>query len=473
MASAKLKFLSKDEIERVHTTSTRVLEEVGAQVNSEAAVKMLLDAGASMHENGRRVLIPEELVKASLDSAPEEIVLAAIDKSKDLRIPAEEHMFLANGGEGVFVKDLMTGQSRYATTDDVRDFTILSQEMPQIDFWWQMVGAVDLPAEKKCLTELKIALENTDKHIQAMGGSTAEARRTIEMASIFTDGAEELARRPILSAVLCPLSPLTFEKGLTDAQIEFSRANIPVVAMVASVAGLTSPATLSGTIVQVNAENLASLVISQVAKKGSPWIYSSDSSSGDLKTGSINYGAFETFLIRTGCAQMARHYRIPSMVSGIGLENQSTFMTDLEDGVPYAVVQSLVDSDLGSGPGGVDQAAGASYEQYVIDLWVWDLAKGFTRNFGVDDAKISFETIRDAALDGNFLSKRHTISNFRSEFYAVSHPKAVLTGAKSGRPPGMLIKEARAEATRILNLPRKPLATKDQMEQMDRIVKMA
>jgi len=473
MASAKLKFLSRDEIERVHTTSVRILEEVGAQINSEVAVRMLLDAGASMHENGKRVLIPEELVKASLDSAPKEIVLAAIDKSKDFRIPTREHFFLANGGEGVFIKDLMTGESRYANADDVRDFTILSQELPQIDFWWQMVGAVEMPAEKKCLTELRIAFENTDKHIQAMGGNTAEARRTIEMASIFTDGAEELAKRPIVSAVLCPLSPLTFEKGLTDAQIEFSRASIPVVAMVASVAGLTSPATLSGTIVQVNAENLASLVISQVAKKGSPWIYSSDSSSGDLKTGSINYGSFETFLIRTGCAQMARHYRIPSMVSGVGLENQSPFMTDLEDGVPYAIVQSLVDSDLGSGPGGVDQAAGASYEQYMIDLWVWDLAKGFTRNFGVDDAKISFETIRDAALDGNFLNKRHTIANFRNEFYAVSHPKAVLTGAKSGRPPGGLIKEARAEVTKILNSPRKPLVTRDQMEQMDRIVKMA
>jgi len=473
MARAKLEFLSKEEIAKIHTTSIRVLEEVGAQINSEAAVKMLLDAGASMHDNGKRVLIPEDLVKTSLRSAPGEFLLAAIDKSKDFRIPAKEHFYLANGGEGVFVKDLLTGESRYATTDDVRDFTILSQEMPQIDFWWQMVGAVDQPPEKKYLTELKIAFEHTDKHIQAMAGNTAEARMTMEMASIFTGGADELTRRPILSVVLCPLSPLTFEKGLTDAQIEFSRAGIPVIAMVASVAGLTSPATLSGTMTQVNAENLASLVISQVAKKGSPWVYSSDSSSGDLKTGSINYGSFETFLIRAGCGQMARHYGIPSMMTGVGMENQSPFMRDLEDGVPYAVVQSLVDSDLGSGPGGVDQAAGASYEQYMIDLWIWDLAKGFTRTFGVDDATISFETIRDAALDGNFLNKRHTIASFRKEFYSVSHPKAVLTGAKSDRPAGGLVKEARAEAMKILKAPRRPLVTKDQVEQMERIVKRA
>lgn len=473
MARAKMGFLTKDEIERVHVTSIRILEEVGAQINSEAAVKLLLDAGASMHENGKRVLIPEELVKASLDSAPEEFVLAGIDKSKDFRIPTKGHFFLANGGEGVFVKDLLTGESRYATTDDVRDFTILSQEMPQIDFWWQMVGAVDQPPEKKYLTELKIAFENTDKHIQAMAGNTEEARKTIEMASIFTDGVEELARRPILSVVLCPLSPLTFEKGLTDAQIEFSRAGIPVVAMTASVAGLTSPATLSGTIVQANAENLVSLVISQVAKKGSPWVYSSDSSSGDLKTGSISYGSFESFLIRAGCSQMARRYCMPSMVAGVGLENLGSFMTDLEDGVPYAVVQSLVDSDLASGPGGVDQAAGASYEEYIIDLWVWDLARGFGRTFEADDASISFETIRDAALDGNFLNKRHTITNFRKEFYATTHPRAILTGTKSNKRPGELIKEARAEARRILDRPRKPLVTKDAVERMERIVRSA
>jgi trimethylamine--corrinoid protein Co-methyltransferase len=473
MARAKLEFLSKDDIERVHRTTIRVLEEVGAQINSDATVKMLVDAGASLHRNGKRVLIPKELVNSSLRNAPKSFLLAAIDKSKGMHLPATERLFLANGGEGVFLKDMLTGESRYATTEDVRNFTILTQEVPQIDFWWQMVGAIDQPAEKKYLTELKIAFENTTKHIQSMAGTAEEARKSIEMASIFTDGPEGLAKRPILSTVLCPISPLTFEKGLTEAQIEFSRAGIPVIAMVASVAGLTSPATLSGTMVQVNAENLASLVISQVAKKGSPWVYSSDSSSGDLKTGSINYGSFETFVMQAGSAQMARHYNLPSMMAGVGLEDQSLQMTDLEDGVPYMVLQSLIDSDLGSGPGGVDQAAGAAYEQLIVDTWIWELAKGFTRPFRTDESAMSFDTIRDAALDGNFLNKRHTMASFRKEFYAISHPKAVLTGPKAGGPGRALIKQARDEAMKIINKPRKPLVTKDQIERMERIVKRA
>jgi len=471
MARTKLEFLSREEIEKIHRATMRVLGEVGARINSDSTVKMLVDAGASMHPSGKRVLFPEDLVKSSLRNAPKSFLLAAIDKSKDMRVPSDDKLFLANGGEGVFVKDMLTGESRYATTDDARNFTILTEEVPQVDFWWQMVGAIDQPAEKKCLTELKVAFENTTKHISSMAGTAEEARKSIEMASIFTDGPETLAKRPVLSTVLCPISPLTFEKGLTEAQIEFSRAGIPVIAMVASVAGLTSPATLSGSMVQINAENLASLVISQAAKKGAPWMYSSDSSSGDLQTGSINYGAFETFVMRAGTAQMARHYGLPSMMAGIGLENQSLLMTDLEDGVPYMVVQSMVESDLGSGFGGVDQAAGASYEQYMIDAWVWELAKGFSRPFSVDDSTISFETIRDAALDGNFLGKRHTISNFRKEFYAITHPKAVLTGPKRKGVCGALLKPAREEAMRILKRPRKPLAAKDQIERMDRIVR--
>ncbi|OGS42207.1 MAG: hypothetical protein A3K67_02365 [Euryarchaeota archaeon RBG_16_62_10] len=471
MSRARLEFLSKEDIERVHATSIRILEEVGARVNSEHVTKMLVDAGASMRASGNRVLFPEELVRSSLRSAPKSFVLAGKDKSNDLNLPTEDRLYLANGGEGIFIKDMISGESRYASTEDVLNFTVLTEEMPQIDLWWQMVGAIDQPPEKKYLIELSIAFANTNKHIQSMAGSGPEARKSIEMASLFTDGPEGLAKRPVLSTVLCPISPLTFEKGLAEAQIEFSRAGIPVVAMVAAVAGLTSPATLIGTIAQANAENLASLVISQVAKKGSPWVYSSDSSAGDLKIGSVNYGAFETFVMRAGSAQMARHYGLPSMMAGVGLENQTLRMTDVEDGVPFMVIQSLIDSDLGSGIGGVDQAAGASYEQYIIDVWTWDLAKGFARPFETDDAAISFETIKAAALDGNFLSKRHTISSFRKEFYAISHPKAVLTGSAGDRVPGALLKRARDEASRILAKPRKPLASRDQLEQMERIVK--
>jgi trimethylamine--corrinoid protein Co-methyltransferase len=293
----------------------------------------------------------------------------------------------------------------------------------------------------------------------------------VELASVVTGGEEELSRRPVFSCVQCPISPLTFESGLVEAQVEFARAGIPVVAMAAAVAGLTSPVTLSGTIAQVNAENLASAVISQSAKKGAPWIYSSDSVPGDLSTGSIDYGAMEAPLLRTGAGQMGRYYGLPTMVSGVGIESSTLHMSSVKEGVPHMVVQAMVPSDLASGLGGLDQAAGASFEQLVADAWIWDAAREFLRKFSADAAAISFETIRDAGLDGNFLGKRHTMTRFKKEFISTSKREAQLSGHRRSEKPGNLLAKAREEVDRLLKEPRKPKATREESARMTQLIR--
>jgi len=473
MSKAKMTFLAKEEVEKAHTTSLRILNEVGVVLHSENVTRMLLDAGARLSDDRKRVLIPESLVMSSLKSAKRPVLLAAADKKHDLRIPGGPRVYSACGGEGVYVKDLVTGDSRYATSDDLRNFTILVEETPQVDFWWGLVGATEMPANLKYLAEVKIAFEHTTKHVQAMASGAEEARRSIEMASIIAGGEDALSKRPVLSACLCPISPLAFEGGLAEAQVEFAKAGIPVVAMAAAVAGLTAPVTLSGTIAQVTAENLASMVISQTACKGAPWIFSSDSSAGNLKTGSIDYRAFESLLLRAGMSQMGRYYGLPTMVAAAGLESVAMSIGSIEEGVPYMVLHALIDSDLGSGFGGIDQAAGASYEQLLVDAWVWEAARLFVREFDFDDSSISFETIRDGAISNNFLNKRHTITRFRKESSTTIVPEARLGGPSENAVRGELIKTAWKKAKEILAEPRRPLISKDQSEQMEEIMAKA
>ena len=282
MAKCRLQFLSQDEIQRVHELSIRVLEDIGIMVLSESVSRMLVENGCSRSEDGKRLLIPEDLVKSALSSVPKTLLLAAMNREHDIRIPTEGIMYMANGGQGIFIKNLLTGERRTSTTTDLRDFSILADKMPQIDYCWNMVGALEEPNEVKGLVELKTTLMYSSKHIQGEAMSAVEARQMVEMISNLTGGEESLRKRPIISSVQCPISPLSFDLGLVEAQVELARSGIPVVAMAASIAGLTSPVTISGTLVQVNAENLASLVISQTAAKGAPWIYSSDASPPDM-----------------------------------------------------------------------------------------------------------------------------------------------------------------------------------------------
>ncbi|MEW5748613.1 MAG: trimethylamine methyltransferase family protein [Candidatus Thermoplasmatota archaeon] len=465
-----MSFLDGSEVQRIHGTTMRILSEVGVLIHSPSARTLAEDAGAVPSKDGKRTLIPEQAVKWALASASKSVLLASRDGRHDIRIPSGR-LHAANGGEGVFVRDLVKGESHSASSDDLRDFAVLVNELPEVDFFWPMVGSLEQPVHLKGMVELKTSLVHTTKHIQAMAADAAEAKWMTEMAAILTGGEDGLAKRPIVSAVECPISPLTFEKGLIEAQVELAKAGIPVVAMSASVAGLTSPVTLSGTIAQMNAENLASLFISQAARKGAPFIYSIDSSPGDLKTGSIDYGALEVPILRTGAGEMGRHYGLPTMVAGIGLENLTFNMVNEWEGVPHVSIQSMVPSDLGAGFGGVDMATGASLEQLVADAWVWGVAKEFSRDFDAGDQAISFETIRDAGIDGNFLGKRHTISRFRKEVIGSAIPKASLDVRMKPGAQGDLLRRAQAEAKRILAEPRAPLVTKDEAARMDQCMR--
>lgn len=471
MARGRLEFLTSEEIKRIHDTSIRVLEEVGIVMKSEATAKLLLGQGCRLSKDKKRILIPEDVVKTALSSAPKSVLLASRDGRRDIRIPDPDRLYVSCGGEGVYVKNLVTGESHTPSSEDVANFMTLCDMMDQVDFCWSLVGAQDQPAELKGAVEVKIGYERSTKHIQTAAADMREAKSILELSYILSGGPDGFRKRPIFSAVQCPISPLTFEHGLVEAQMELARAGAPVVAMVAAVAGMTSPATIAGTLTQVNAENLASLVITQAAAKGAPWIYSSDSCPGDLRSGSIDYGALETHLIRTGAGQMGRSYGLPTMVAGIGLEETSLLLGRVRDGVPYMVLQGMVPSDLGSGLGGIDQAAGASYEQFVVDAWVWGVARHGIREFGTDAAAISFETIRDAGIDGNFLAKRHTLARFKQEFVANTEPEAVFSGRSDSEPRGTLVKKARDEVRKLLMTERPPKVTKDESERMETVIR--
>ena len=470
MARGRLEFLSSDEIRRIHETALRVLEQVGVVVNSPTVAKLLVDDGCSASKDGKRMLMAEEVVVAALAKAPKSILLASRDGNHDMRIPSEK-LHATNGGEGVYVMDLVTGETHSPTSEDVRRFFVLSDSLPQTDFCWPMVGAQDAPPRLKGLVETKIGYESTSKHIQSAAADLTEARNIVQLTSILSGGLENLAKRPIWSAVQCPISPLIFEEGLVEAQAELARAGIPVISMSAAVAGMTAPATIAGTVTQITAENLASLVITQAASKGAPWIFSSDSVPGNLKTGSIDYGALESHLMRTAAGQMARFYGLPCMVAGLGIEGSSLLLGRPRDGVPIAALGALVPSDLGSGFGGLDEAAGASYEQLLVDAWVWDAAKEFVRGFSTDEAAISFETIRDAGLDGNFLGKRHTLARFKQEFTSVTNPETSIYGGSDSEPRGTLVKKAKDEVGRILAQERKPLVTKEEADGIEKLLK--
>jgi len=127
---------------------------------------------------------------------------------------------------------------------------------------------IELPEPIQRIHGLVTSLKNTEKHVEFFAIDAGEALYEIEIAATVAGSMEELKRRPIISAVQCPIAPLKFDKGLIEAVIEFAKAGIPVVPLSMPMAGQTGPATLAGTLAVTSAEILGSRVVSELSNLG-------------------------------------------------------------------------------------------------------------------------------------------------------------------------------------------------------------
>lgn len=454
MAVARISILSNDDIEAVHAKTLELLENPGVRIQSERALKLLEDGGAKIDREGMRASIPEGLVKETVRELPKKVKLCARNSKQDMIAPKADYPYMATNGTAVYVADPDTGEKRTSLAKDLRDFMILSDAMAPLDYVWPIVTSHDAPERSRSLHDLATGLENTTKHFQGEALSAEEARAQVELASAVVGGPDELAKRPIFSVIQCPICPLELEKGSVEAVIEFARAGIPVVSMSMALTGLTSPVTLAATTAIVNAENLASFAVSQMASPGAPVVYSSESTAPNMLTGEIHYGALEEILLAAASAQMAKSYGATTMVGGFGLglggEAPGIYMDPAE--LVFTSITSMTLTDFASGIGGLDQAKGSSLEQVVIDCDMWEQIRELRRDVAFDDSHFVLDLIRKVGPGGNFIKEAHTARNLRRELFMPSQDKTkVYSNYQLNKGRKQIVEEAKKRVERILS----------------------
>lgn len=453
MAVARITILSEDDIERVHAKTLELLDNPGVKVDSERTLRLLESGGAKVDLKSRRARIPESLVKETMQNLPKKVKLCARNPKQDMTAPKIDYPYMATNGTAVYVADGETGEKHTSRANDLRDFMILSDALDPLDYVWPIVTAHDTPERSRSQNDLAIGLSNTTKHFQGEALSADEAMAQIEMASVVVGGPDALAKRPIFSVIQCPICPLEFEKGSIEAVVEFAKAGIPVVSMSMALTGLTSPVTLAATIAIVNAENLASFAVSQLASPGAPVIYSSESTSPNMFTGEIHYGALEEILLAAASGQMAKHYGATAMVGGFGLglggEVPGIYIDPAE--MVFTSITSMALTDFASGIGGLDQAKGASLEQVIIDCDIWEQVREFRKDVALDDPKFVLDLVRKVGPGGNFLKEAHTARNLRKELFMPPQERAqVYAGYQLNRDRKQMVRQAEKRVREIL-----------------------
>lgn len=446
MAVARLSFLERDEESLVHTKSIECLEKIGILVRSPKILKMLGENGADIDESKMIARLPENMVKEAIGKAPKRICMHSRDGSRDLELPVDGVPYVGTNGIGTYMTDLETGKKRTTTRKDIADFARLTDSLEGMDFFWANVTAYDVPESLHMVHALWTALGNCKKNYGGLTLSPFDARAQIELASLIAGGEDELRKRPLFHTLCCVVAPLSFERGAVEGQAELAKAGIPIVSMSMSLGGMSAPVTLAGTIVNVNAENLASLVITQSASSGAPHIYCAEATLADMNTGGFSYSTVEYALISAAAGQMAKRYGLPAYTGSWGVGGMRPgFVLSFTQAL-WISISMLASTDMAAGAGQIEDAKGGSLEQLLLDSYLWENYRGILRKHLVNEETIDLGLVREVGQGNTFLTHPHTAKNFKNQIFFPDRRKMKWETTLSD---GM-IPEAREEVKRIL-----------------------
>jgi len=407
--------LSEDDIAQIHDTSMRVFEDVGFQVNSDRALTFFQDAGAAV--DGRIVRLPREAVMELVARAHSEVTLHGRHPEHHITLGGTR-VYAGTGGTALNVIDTASGERRRATLHDLKRITKLVNGLENIHFFLLPTYPNDVPAENIDVNRFFAGLDNTAKHV--MGGVyTPEGiKQVIRMAEVIAGSADKLCQEPIISMIVCAISPLKIDRIYGDMIVTIAEAGIPIALPAEPLCGATSPVTLAGNLVIQNVDSLTEVCLTQLVNPGTPVIYGSVASSADFRDLKYIAGAIEMGLLNAAGAQLAQFYRLPFYATA-GMSDAKTI--DAQCGYESALSSLLCAlggaNFIHDAAGLLDFALSVSYEKYVVDNEIIGMVMRAVEGIKVDEDTLAFDLIKEVGPGGNFVSAKHTRKYMRTEHY--------------------------------------------------------
>lgn len=304
-----------DELEQIHLATLEVLRRTGVFVEDEDALEVFHGGGAIVDKKTKVARLPEFMISDALASAPSKYVACGRTPESDVVLESNRVTF-TNFGEGIVCKDIQTGELRQSTKADCRDAARLIDALPHIDTYERAVHPHDVPVEVCALHNAEASLTNTAKHhwLGPVNGYCAE--KIVDMCAAIMGGHDQLRERPIMTFNTCPVSPLKLVKDCCEIITAGARSGVGVNVLSMGMSGGSTPIHLAGTLVVHNAEVLSGLVLNQLVRRGSPFVYGSSTTAMDMRIASASVGTPECAAINAAVAKLARYYALPSFVAG-------------------------------------------------------------------------------------------------------------------------------------------------------------
>lgn len=415
LVGGSYKPLSEDDIAQIHNTAMRVFEEVGFQVNSVKALKIFKGAGAKVED--RIVKMPSDMVIDLINKAPSEITLYGRKPEHNLNLGGAR-VYAGTGGTALNIIDGTSGERRSANLADLKNIAKLVDNLDNIHFFLLPTYPDNVAIENVDVNRFFAGLDNTSKHI--MGGiyTSDGLDRVIRMAQMITGSPEKLQQEPIISVILCVISPLKIDDFYGDMIVTAAEAGIPVALPAEPLCGSTSPVTLASNVLVQTVDSLAEVCLTQLVNPGTPAIFGSVASTNDFRDLKYITGAIEMGLSNAASAQMAQFYKIPFYATA-GMSDAK--LVDAQCGYESALTTLLCALSganyIHDAAGLMDFALSVSPEKYVVDNEIIGMAMRAVEGIKVNDATLAFDLIKEMGPGGHFIYSKHTRKYMRTDHY--------------------------------------------------------
>ena len=414
MSARFTQLLTPEQVKLVHEASLEILEEVGLLVHNLKARDRFAEHGCQVDQETQLVKLPREVIDHFCQAIPPQFTFHGRDPEFDRTIPDDGPLF-TTASSVPDVIDPDTGEVRRARSDDIARIAHLVNELPGYDIFSISVIADDAPLGHYHLLRYYPALKNTLKPVLGSAPNSDEAMDILRLGILVAGNENNYRARPFLTYGVCPvISPLLMDNDSTEMLMFFAEQRLPCYCVIAPNAGMTAPMTLLGTLAQCNAEFLATAVLSQMSRSGTPLVYAALPTVADMRTGAYAPGGIETGILLMGCAQMARFYNVPC--SGfIGLSNaklndaQSGYETGLST---MAALNAGV--DLFYTGGLLDGLSVFDFAKAVMDNEIAMMLKRVKRGFEFCQENFALDVIGQVGPGGTFLNQAHTRKRVRT-----------------------------------------------------------
>ena len=405
-----IRMLSDEQIQAIHHTSLDILSQTGIVMKHEAARELLLEAGAWEAEG--RIKIPPIMVMDAIASAPSRIPMH--NRLGTLTMPLEEgKVFFGPGSDCPFTIDLKTGERRSPTAQDVQDIAHLCDGLDQMDFIMSMGIPSDVPTMDHYLHAFVAMIRGSVKPNVYTALNRADMEDIYRIACAVAGGEVQLRERPFMMLYAESISPLLYNDESVDKLLFCAEKGIPVTYPPSPNTGGGGPITVAGALALGNAECLAGLVLTQLVRPGTPFLYGMNIAALDMKSAIVSYGAPEWPLGMAAWTDLGRHYGLP--VWGAAGASDSK-VVDAQAGIEATVTVMtafLCRSNLNHDVGYIEYGSTSSMEMLVVADEIIRDVRFVMGGLEISQRTLAREAIHNAKPGAGFLADDHTLSNWK------------------------------------------------------------